>query len=221
MRKLIIHKLYCRKTEDLVGKDDVRIEISPDGNLSDTIEFRMDDGQTYNIDKEYKYNSKILINIFEFDMYDPDDHMLDVALFTRLVSYGTIQFNHHRADYTLTYSVVEVKEATALVPRTLTIEKIYCHKTEDYVGKDSLRLYVTVDGNLRDVRVNRLNDGQSWNIYTDYSFTNYANLELWEIDYADPNDYLGAVRVGRDPVNSVSAKYRYARANYTIWYTVK
>jgi alkaline phosphatase D len=104
-RKLILHSLYCQKTEDIIGGDECRLDIKIDGHLQQ-LRKDMKKGHTWSLNQTLYFNQTVEIDLFDEDSPDPDDLLGQLTVNAgNLVQNETYKFTEDGANYTLTYTV--------------------------------------------------------------------------------------------------------------------
>ncbi len=103
-----IKKIYCKSTEDWTGADNNELRIFVDGATTPIkLNYRLNDGQTWTLNKTYKYAKSIKIELWDLDSPDADD-LLGTLSITPTTAGGTNvsrRFTRDDADYTITYDL--------------------------------------------------------------------------------------------------------------------
>lgn len=75
--KIQLLKLYCHKTEDYFGYDNLSLDVFVDGEYQNSMKFRLKEGQSQTIGSigAYHANNRISFHLFEHDDLDPDDFL--------------------------------------------------------------------------------------------------------------------------------------------------
>lgn len=105
---LVIKTIYCKSTEDYTGADNNQLRIFVDGATTPIrLNYRLNDKQTWTLNKTYKYNKTIKIELWDLDSPDADDLLGSLTLGpTSKTGTGLSQrFTRDDADYTFNYDV--------------------------------------------------------------------------------------------------------------------
>lgn len=108
MRQVTLHTLRCRETEDWTGADSCRLEVFADGALQPYLKRNLNNNQTWDLNKPYKFNSKVEIKLWDEDSADPDDFLGSVQIGPNVVSQALGTFKLDGANYELRYSVIDI-----------------------------------------------------------------------------------------------------------------
>jgi hypothetical protein len=101
----------------------------------------------------------------------------------------------------------------------LTLDRLECSETEDYLGSDECRLEVYVDGVLKPALKKDLNDGEQWLIDTSYIFEQSATIKLWDED-SEGDDLLGTTAINAEPQDPTAIEFNLDDASYWLYYHV-
>lgn len=115
-----------------------------------------------------------------------------------------------------------IQAAPANIPKQiiLKVQSIKCKSEEDIIGGDHLKVKITCDGRSMAPLLNKMEEGQTWNIKSgEYSFNSIAKIKLVEDD-DDPDDNLGTITVGPQPVDNAKATIETFWAEYEVTYSV-
>lgn len=112
-RVLTIKRLRCIETEDLVGRDEARLEVWADGQFDGALRMRLKNGQHKNLGAVHEFNDSVRVLLFDEDVSEPSDilrHDADDTLgshgFAALGS-QTRHFTRDGAHYELSIEVTE------------------------------------------------------------------------------------------------------------------
>lgn len=105
MTTLTLLSLRCNRQEDLTGDDDIYIEINNSGEFW---KGRFDDSQSRSINKDFIFDSRADIRLYEYDKYDPDDSLGSYVATGDEAGQGEkkVNFSASGASYDLTYIVL-------------------------------------------------------------------------------------------------------------------
>lgn len=105
MATLKLVSLRCNRQEDLTGDDDIYIEINNSGEFW---KGRFDDSQSRGINKDFSFDSRADIRLYEYDKYDPDDYLGSYVATADEAGQGEkkVNFSASGASYDLTYIVI-------------------------------------------------------------------------------------------------------------------
>lgn len=108
VKKLIVKTLHCNTTEDNTGADESYMDIFIDGNLFETVNKDLNNGDNFAINKEYIFFSGASFRLMDEDtgvLGDDDDNLGSFSIDTSVGDHSG-SFTGDDANYTLTYSVV-------------------------------------------------------------------------------------------------------------------
>jgi hypothetical protein len=102
---------------------------------------------------------------------------------------------------------------------TLRLKNLHCFETEDNWGAD--HAYIVANGS-HVWGPTKINDNQWREVNVDFPFASNVNLELYEKDDADPDDYLGTwvVRDVEQNHGELRAFLNADDAHYELFYEV-
>jgi len=105
MAILRLISLRCNRQEDFTGDDDIYIEINNSGEFW---KGRFDDSQSRIINKDFSFESRADIRLYEYDKYDPDDSLGSYVVTGDEAGQGEkkVNFSASGASYDLTYIVL-------------------------------------------------------------------------------------------------------------------
>jgi hypothetical protein len=133
---ITIKTIYCKSTEDWSGADNNELRIYVDGAATPLkLNTRLNDGQTWTLNKTYKYNKTIKIELWDLDSPDADD-LLGTLSIGPATSAGTgvkQRFTRDDADYTITYDLK--KTAAGLSPKMSALVALEKWRTNGVAGK--------------------------------------------------------------------------------------
>lgn len=101
----------------------------------------------------------------------------------------------------------------------LTLNRLECSETEDYLGSDECRLEVYVDGMLKPTLKKDLNDGEQWLIDTSYTFEQLAMIKLWDED-PESDDLLGTATISAQPQDPTAIEFNLDGTSYWLYFHV-
>lgn len=104
MATLRLLSLRCNRQEDWTGDDDIYIEINNSGKFWRD---RFDDSQSRSINKDFSFDSRAEIRLYEYDKHDPDDYLGSHVATGDESGQGEkkVNFSASGASYDLTYIV--------------------------------------------------------------------------------------------------------------------
>ena len=108
--ELQLTSFICHKTEDLIGRDDLSLDIFVDDEYETTLSFKMNSDEFTNLSNSNKFQAhrKISFQLFEHDKYDPDD-FLGERIFSNSEltenKIGKLNFDKLGANYDLHFEV--------------------------------------------------------------------------------------------------------------------
>lgn len=137
MKKITLHKLKCRKTEDY-RTDECRLDIYVDGELKPPKKKNMRKRRTWRINKSYNYKNQVRIKLYDEDWPDADDLLGQVNIVPNDVTNATKRFNRDGADYKLFYSVVDVPDVDLVQVELEKFRASTLSSRWSYVNKDAL-----------------------------------------------------------------------------------
>lgn len=107
-RVLHLKQLVCHETEDFTGPDDCYLKIRVDGFLRPQLGRRMNNGETWALDAQYKFEKGVRIELWDEDTPDDDDFLGEATINSQIQLSSTARFTEDGARYTLHYSVSEL-----------------------------------------------------------------------------------------------------------------
>lgn len=104
--------------------------------------------------------------------------------------------------------------------KRIHLQKLECNQTSE-LHSDECYLIVDID----DVEQGRfrmqLSAGQTWYLNESYLFQNKVEVQLFDEDYLDSDDLLGAVSLSSEPTNGIiSVPFELKAAQYQLWYEI-
>jgi hypothetical protein len=102
----------------------------------------------------------------------------------------------------------------------LILKALDCETTEDTSGADSCRLDISVDGSSPWVLRRDVNSSERWQINRRFSFANTVQVELFDEDSLDADDFLGRVVIVAELKPRATAAFTLDGARYVLWYEV-
>lgn len=133
---LIIKSIYCKSTEDYTGADNNQLRIFIDGASTPIkLDYRLNDKQTWTLNKTYKYNKTIKVELWDLDSPDADD-LLGTLMLGPTSKTGTglsQRFTRDDADYTFYYDVKPT--AGGMSPVTKALFALENWRTNKVPGK--------------------------------------------------------------------------------------
>ncbi|MUT68751.1 hypothetical protein [Paenibacillus sp. NEAU-GSW1] len=118
MRQVTIHTLRCRETEDW-GADECRLEIFVDGALQPYLRKSLDNGQSWSLNRSFKFNNKVEVKLWDEDSPDPNDHLGSVQIGTNLVNNAIGTYKNYGSSYELNFSVINIPDTVNPVDEQL------------------------------------------------------------------------------------------------------
>jgi hypothetical protein len=115
------------------------------------------------------------------------------------------------------------KISAAIETMYLSIHRLHCNETEDFTGADECQLKIWVDGKYWSYRRD-LNNNQDWPLNLPYYFSNFAIIELWDLDagkWWDQHDLLGSIYISPSSVDYAQGVFNNDGSDYYIEYTVQ
>lgn len=110
-RVLTLQRLTCVETEDMLGRDEIRLEVWLDGQFDDSLRFGLNDGQHKNLAATYEFNDSARVLLYDEDTSKPSgvvrldrDDLLGSQSFAA-VETASRRFTGDGADYTLAATV--------------------------------------------------------------------------------------------------------------------
>lgn len=109
---VVLQSLYCRAINDMVGADELILQVLADGNQVAQLTKSMHTGDTWSLGASYTFNDTLQVRLNEDDSKDffvtANDFLGAVNVGSSDVSSATGNFTLEQANYTLTYSVSTV-----------------------------------------------------------------------------------------------------------------
>lgn len=107
---LILNTLKCFTTED-VYTDECRLEVYLDGELSSPpLKCDMQEGQTWELNRQFHFNNTAEVKLWDEDSPDPDDFLGSTTIQTVARTNGSALFTHDEARYKLSYDVTFIPQ---------------------------------------------------------------------------------------------------------------
>jgi hypothetical protein len=116
VKKLVVKTLTCNTTEDDTGADESYLDIFIDGQLFETVNKDLNDGDSFYINREYVFFSGAHFRLMDADtgvLWDDDDNLGEFDIDTTLGDHSG-SFTGDGANYTITYTV-----GTTTIPETI------------------------------------------------------------------------------------------------------
>jgi hypothetical protein len=133
---LTIKNIHCTSTEDWSGADNNQLRVYVDGNAKPVIyNYRLNDGQNWALNKTFKYNKSIKVEMWDLDDPDPDDLLgtLNVGPTSKAGSSLSARFTRDDSDYTFSYEIKAV--AGGMAPKTKALFALENWRTNGVAGK--------------------------------------------------------------------------------------
>lgn len=115
MKQVTLHSLACIETESWTGPDNCRLEVFVDGVLQPYMRRSMNDDQKWDLNKVFKYKSKVEVKLWDEDTADPNDYLGGVQIGLNNVKSASVTFNLDDANYKMSYSVIDIPDEPDLV----------------------------------------------------------------------------------------------------------
>lgn len=221
-KTLHIDRLRCYETEDVSGADECKLVVTVDG-VSHTFKRSLNNNQSWFINRDFTFANQARVKLYDEDSIDSDDNLGTLNISKTEKWNATGKFTRDGANYSLYYDVVDPDCAELNVVRKISLISLKCHETEDYNGKDELRLEVYADGVYQEKHGRNLNDNQTWYLNKNYIYQHNIQLKLFDQDsgFLDDDDLLGHVKINTRLTSNASKKFNLDGSDYTLTYKVE
>lgn len=107
---VVLQSLYCSATNDMVGADELILQVLADGNQVAQLTNSMRPDDTWSLGASYVFNDTLQVRLNEDNTFllTPNDFLGAVNVGISNVNSATGSFTLEQANYTLTYSVSTV-----------------------------------------------------------------------------------------------------------------
>ncbi len=129
MASATLNQIFCHRTEDLDGIDELKLAIHIDGELKEVFRHSMLPGHSWRFDRNYEYKQELIFRLWEEDQGDTPSLLAEQRL-TNKAHKGKREkkYDHPKAVYWLQYTV---------------------EKTPEFVKKERTRVRVGGKGNVK------------------------------------------------------------------------